>query len=505
MASVSKRLRVSSTKALVSGKEKVGAVSRVVDNNKIAVTVPVSVPRRKAAPDMGLSFSPACVCRQGQLLFQNYSNFKRSGEPARLMRYADGSWVDIETDVFEVVKAGFVKGVSLVEAEIGGSQCLFDLHRMIEINLDTGDFRSIAWIDVKGACFFPKSSFSCLNGENDSVDFDENSRDEECGCFVCPKLEIEIQITGHMQTAAEDVNDDKRKLNKRKRVNDDEGSSSKFQERGEDMEESEFVSPRWPKTRMLREQEKGYQIVRNLFAQGLAAVEPGASIAAIHRVRRGGFVEKAQREAFQKQVSMMREARGNPNVVLAWFGTTEKGVESFMSHGFGTPVKGAPWTGLYFSPARSPRMSAMMAQADENGEKHIILCRVILGKCEKIEAGAVDLSHSRVDFDTGVDDLKEPQWYGVFGPNLNSRVIPEFVLSYRPAKGSRDQVTEVCGFYVKLISKLRSTLPPTKVHELQTLYYLWKDGKLGKDGFMRELGSVIGDEVLRSTIQEIRG
>lgn len=77
-----------------------------------------------------------------------------------------------------------------------------------------------------------------------------------------------------------------------------------------------------------------------------------------------------------------------------------------------------------------------MAHVDENGEKHLILCRVILGKCEKIELGSLELSHSRIDFDTGVDDLKNPQWYGVWAANMTTRVIPECVLSYKP--GNRE-------------------------------------------------------------------
>ncbi|VFQ99028.1 unnamed protein product [Cuscuta campestris] len=502
------------TKTMVSGKEKIGAVSRVVDNNKIAVTVPVPAPRNP----IGLTSAPAPVCCHRRLLFQNYLNFKRSCEPARFMRYENGSWVDTETGVLEAVKSGFVRGISVVEAEIGVSKCLFDLHRMIEIDLGTGNFRSIAWIDVKGACFFPKSSVSCYNCEKDSVDLDENS--SESRNWVCPKLEIAIEITGNFLKSAKNSNDNEVGSNKRKRESNEpemedtfEGSSSNFQAKGEHVEESEFVSPRWPKTRMLGEQEKGHQIVRNLFAQGLAVVEPGAAITAIHRVLRGPL-EKDQCDAFYREADLVREARGNPNVVLAWFGTTTEGVERIMSHGIGAHGTGTLGVALYLSPARSPRMSAMMAQVDENGEKHIILCRVILGKCEKIEAGSLHWSHSRIDFDTGVDDLKEPQWYGVFSANANTRVIPEFVLSYRPAKGVPGEITsaymkcapnDARGFYVKLITKLRSTLPPPKLHELQTLYCSWKDGKLGKDGFMRELGSVIGGEKLRSIIQEIRG
>lgn len=86
-----------------------------------------------------------------------------------------------------------------------------------------------------------------------------------------------------------------------------------------------------------------------------------------------------------------------------------------------------------------------------------------------------------------------------------------------------------------LISKLSTLLPPPKVQELQSLYGSYRvscigfsntahsllcvlttlnfssptnclqEGKLGKEVFMRQLRSVAGDELLRSTILEIRG
>ncbi|XP_019174512.1 PREDICTED: probable inactive poly [ADP-ribose] polymerase SRO2 isoform X2 [Ipomoea nil] len=494
-------------KAVVSGKEEteeeIGVVSRVVDSGRIAVTIPVSVPAKLVS--LGPSFAPA------QLLLQNYSNFKRSGEPARFMRYVEESWVDVEAEVCEAVKAGFSKGVSSVETEIGGWKCVTDLHRMIEVNLDTGAFRSVAWIDVNGMCFFPKSLVCSHDGDNGLVNLGEDPKNEVVGnanesqYLVQQKLEIEINFT------------DDSKLNKRKReMIEPEGSSSN--EKRKNVQECEFVSPRWPNTRVMGEQEVGYQIVRSLFLPGMAAVGPGAMVTAIHqRLRKRGSMERAEYDAFRMQAGLVRQARGNTDVVFAWFGTTVQGVQSIMTHGFGTTTGvmsgfGLLGVGLYLSPVRSPRMSALTAQVDANGEKHLVLCRVILGKCEKIEIGSLQLSHSRMDFDTGVDDLINPQWYAVLRAN---RVIPEGVLSYRPANVVPGRLTAVpsrmfapnaaSAFYLRLISKLMISLPPPKVQALQILYSSLMAGKLGNDGFMRVLGSIVGDEVLRSTIQQIRG
>ena len=86
----------------------------------------------------------------------------------------------------------------------------------------------------------------------------------------------------------------------------------------------------------------------------------------------------------------------------------------------------------------------MSSEVDDEGEKHVILCRVILGKCEKIEAGSKQSYPSAVDFDTGVDDLNNPKWYVVWMANMNSHILPECVVSYK----SSDSLPGKYNFFV---------------------------------------------------------
>ena len=138
-------------------------------------------------------------------------------------------------------------------------------------------------------------------------------------------------------------------------------------------------------------EEKGYAIVRNLIFPGLQIVEPGAMITSIHQCVRTGPLEKARSEVFAKQMEITKRARGASNVVFAWYGTSAQGVESTLMHGFGIPsnLSRSPGygIGIHLSPIRLPQISAMLSEMDENGEKHVVLCRVILGKCEKVESG----------------------------------------------------------------------------------------------------------------------
>lgn len=72
--------------------------------------------------------------------------------------------------------------------------------------------------------------------------------------------------------------------------------------------------------------------------------------------------------------------------------------------------------------------SAMMSEADDNEEKHVLLCRVILGNVEMVVDGPLP---SSVNFDTGVDNIENPTWYVVKWANMNTHILPQCVVSYK--------------------------------------------------------------------------
>lgn len=75
--------------------------------------------------------------------------------------------------------------------------------------------------------------------------------------------------------------------------------------------------------------------------------------------------------------------------------------------------------------------SEMMCEIDENGEKHIMMCRVILGNLERVEFGSQQRFRGP-HFDTGVDELINPKRYVVWCENMNTHIVPEFIVSYKP-------------------------------------------------------------------------
>lgn len=71
------------------------------------------------------------------------------------------------------------------------------------------------------------------------------------------------------------------------------------------------------------------------------------------------------------------------------------------------------------------------SNSDEDGVRHILLCRVILGKQEVVPIGSEQFLPSSEEFDSGVDNLNSPKKYIMWSTHMNTCVLPEFVISFR--------------------------------------------------------------------------
>ncbi|XP_038885304.1 probable inactive poly [ADP-ribose] polymerase SRO3 [Benincasa hispida] len=429
-----------------------------------------------------------------QSLIQNYSNFKTSGLPSRFMFYLDSSWVDFPTQVLEILRTGFSDRKPAMELKIDGSKYLFDLYRMLQIDLDTGRQRSVAWIDENGKCFFPK----VFIGE-------ESANTSRTSCSR--KIEIEITIDG--------------KYGKRKREEIEENEVNSSNEHVDVKKASKI--PRvvandsetsvWPKTKALNEGDSAYSLVSNFLLPSMKKVDPSFSISAIHQCTHTGPLEKARLDVFLKQNEITTAVRGVSNMVYAWYGASARTLAGILAHGFGEPVQ-VPSSdtthgiGVYLSPLGLPHLSSKLSEADGNGVKHVVLCRVILGKIEKVEAGSQQCHPSSTEFDTGVDDPTFPKRYIVWCSNMNRHILPEYIVSYKSTNylpGKLRESTETKYSLVKLLSKMKNSLPTSKVQEVATLFQKFKVGQLAKDVLVKRLRSIAGDEMLLSMIREIRG
>ena len=75
--------------------------------------------------------------------------------------------------------------------------------------------------------------------------------------------------------------------------------------------------------------------------------------------------------------------------------------------------------------------SALSSDVDEDGLKHILLCRVIMGNMEVVCPGSSQFHPSSQNFDSGVDNLLAPRRYIVWSANMNSHIFPTFVISFK--------------------------------------------------------------------------
>ncbi|KAL5559874.1 hypothetical protein UlMin_036085 [Ulmus minor] len=273
-------------------------------------------------------------------------------------------------------------------------------------------------------------------------------------------------------------------------------------------------TPKWPNVRLLGEGDGAYKVIENVFLTGIKKIDAGATITAIHQCLRIGSMEisRARRCVFQKQMEITKAARGTSNMVYAWYGASAKHVSSVLTYGFGVPSKvsgsDAHGVGVYLSPLGLPHLSAGRSEADDNGEKHLILCRVILGNVEKVDAGSQQCHPSSVIFDTGADDPKNPKCYVVWPSNMSRHILPECVVSYKSSDCFRAETGRFAHSkysFPELFSKIKGSLPPFKVLEAKNLYEALRAGKMAKDLFIKQFRLLAGEKVLLSAIREICG
>lgn len=67
----------------------------------------------------------------------------------------------------------------------------------------------------------------------------------------------------------------------------------------------------------------------------------------------------------------------------------------------------------------------------EDGVRHLLLCRVILGRTEVVEAGTEQCYPSCEDYDSGVDSSSAPNKYFIWSSSMNTHVWPAYVISFR--------------------------------------------------------------------------
>ncbi|CAL9063016.1 unnamed protein product [Musa banksii] len=427
--------------------------------------------------------SAAILLRQSSsLTIREFKNYKRSAAPSRFLFFRDGSWADFPPAVFDALREGFVAGKTAFELPVEGRPYFFDVLEMLQVDLETGTVNSIAWIDVRGRCFFP------------AVGVDER----RISALPNPEPEIECNPLGFWQEQSGESSD-------------------------ETSATSSLDQPRWPGAEAVRDGDKYFKIVEKLFLSGFQRFAPNTIVTSIHKCSQSGPLRASRLKTFRMHVEMTKAARGDANVRFGWYGASATEIATIVAHGFGQPnnrslASGACGVGVHLSEPHSPYLSSLStdadADADASGERHMVLCRVIVGRPEKVEEGSGQYHPSSVEFDSGVDDIAHPTWYVVWSTHMNTHILPESIVSYKPStkqpqgppqsvNSARNPALDIS--IPRLLEELGRCLPASSTAPLQMIYKQYTGRKISKKTFFRCIRSITGDEVLISTIKRMRG
>ncbi|XVF81757.1 hypothetical protein PTKIN_Ptkin15bG0181900 [Pterospermum kingtungense] len=416
-------------------------------------TTPPPPPSKVMVPPPPLPSGIRSHSLQG-LLSQNYANWERSTTPSQFLYFGNNRWINFSAHVAQTLQTGFMERKPIIQASIRGVEYMFDLKKMLVIDCVTGSSRSICWVDETSNCFVPKD-LVCEDG------------------FTEPDI------------SEPDIN-----------RNPNIGGSSLKRKRADI----------WPNMRLLDPTDEEYVVIKDNFLFGMKKVDVEVCIRSIHRL-----IDKTRIQNFQNQSKITKSTRGSSNIVHGWYGASEEDVKSILANGFGLPSNIPPTDvygiGVYLSPLRLPHLSVKLADSDDNGIKHIVFCRVVLGNVEKVEVGSQQDHPSSADFDSGSDDPENPKWFVIWSDKANSHIVPECVVSFKisgdidqPRIGDEHPLEELLLKIQDLVS-----LPSSKVQELWDLNNSFKNGSLTEEELLKKLKEIAGDDVLLSAMRDIIG
>ncbi|XP_056175394.1 probable inactive poly [ADP-ribose] polymerase SRO2 [Syzygium oleosum] len=200
---------------------------------------------------------------------------------------------------------------------------------------------------------------------------------------------------------------------------------------------------------------------------------------------------------------MEKKGNGNTaNVRYAWYAASREEVSEIFSHGFGYSGKpqnsGLYGRGLYFAPENHLLESVKVAPMDSEGLRHVLLCRVILGKPELVSFGSEQSHPSSEQYDSGIDDSSSPTRYIVWSTLMNTHVLPEYVISFRAPCGLRvllrtlEKPTSPRVTLSMLFSKLSKILLPSDANLLPKYYEDYKGGKISRHVLIQKVKQLAG-------------
>ncbi|XP_024993358.1 inactive poly [ADP-ribose] polymerase RCD1-like isoform X1 [Cynara cardunculus var. scolymus] len=515
-----------------------------------------------------------CCSSFRKTILKNYSNFMKSGLPHRLLFSQDGQWTDFSQDVIDLVKEDFLAKKGATEVKFNGRHLMLDILHMIEVDLKTGVQKPIAWIDDTGSCFFPESYSSCH--ESHQCNKSEAMKDlelveQESSMTPEINLHIEIDLNGPSSSNFEECIEESNV----KRIKRDQEGYTDLQDRNLYNNRNQLGA----KTDQLVEKTQQSDedaspicesICRTLDPETVGsmfsrALSPALKVEIIDVKKCSGGIMEARLELFQKQIEITQKLRAKANVQYAWFASPTDALSSTVVYGLGHDGTklGRYGYGVHLTTVDSAQNSATICDVDEKGVRYMVLCRVIVGNMELVFPGSKQFCPSDECFDTGVDNLQNPNHYVIWNMNMNTHIYPEYTVSFKMSpsaegnlivEGSRvdlsrvttqdpqgpmqidsspsklgmngPQFQSVKGMsmekvpsvgsstsrapnspwmpFSKLFEAISDKVAPEDMRLVHVLYESLRGKKTSREEFIRKLRSIVGDQILRSTISSLQ-
>ncbi|CAN6825299.1 unnamed protein product [Brassica oleracea] len=429
----------------------------------------------------------------GKSLVRYYSYFKKTGVPKRVMIYENGEWTDLPDHVICAIKKDLEAKRAAIEVNWSGRCFVLDFLHMHRLDLETGVRTHLAWIDIAGKCFFPQV-------------YERDREEDQCEI----KLHLEVDVNGVVQPSLNESSEDSCSLG------------------------TNILSSVKPD----EEEEVNIDAVKEKFVLGMATL---GHVELLDAYRFSGDTAKDRQSLFNKQADITKLRRGDANIRYAWVPVKKKLLSSVMKHGLGVCgefIKKSKYgVGVHLTAANCPYFSATHCDIDENGVRHMVLCRVIMGNMEPLGGDRAQSFTGGEEYDNGVDNVLSPKHYLVWNMNVNTHVYPEFVVSFKllsipnaegdllsensrlTLKGAKGSVSNGTGRvtngdksagsalmpYPLLFNAMSSRVTQEEMDLITADYQQLREKKISREEFSRKLRVVVGDDdLLRTTITSLQ-
>ncbi|KAG2550218.1 hypothetical protein PVAP13_9KG231800 [Panicum virgatum] len=392
------------------------------------------------------------VCHFNKQVLQSYKNFMTSAPPKRILLRQGADWKDFPEKIVKLARADFREKKTITETGYRNQLFLLDFVHMTFIDSKTGLQRPIAWIDENGKGYFPetflqdqklfmKKDFG--NGNHEYISVEPNGTREMNGHLGTSESSAE---SSNFDPSTEDVSSPKRARAEKSSIGKSYGDISEAVGENEPctlLPTANLLSHQANLGEVSRAQ-RTMEAVEKLLLQGMGSVIESKDIIGIYRTPILDDCGQVRYHLHQKQVHVTGCNRGNANVRYAWLACSKSTVHEMMLNGVlqvHKPIKCPAYgEGTLLTPANRSDACVKYSDVDENGIVHMMLCRVIMGNVEIVHPGSKQHRPSSDYFDSGVDDLKNPQHYIVWDMNLNRHIYSEFVVTIKMPSITKDSL-----------------------------------------------------------------